>query len=262
LNQLWKFVVALTLAFGAGSALAADVLIGPGDVLKVTVFNNPELATETRVSESGAISFPLVGEVGVMGLQPADVEKKVASLLERGGFVRKPQVNVLVTVFQSQQISVLGQVNRPGRFPVEGRRTLVDVLAQAGGVSSEGSDMAYVIRTVNGKTQKLPINLPAMMRSGNMEQNPELSGGDVVYVERADRFYIYGEVQRPGTYRLEADMTVVQALSAGGGLTPRGTERGLRIKRRGKNGKMVETEVGQTDTLQPNDVLYVKESLF
>jgi polysaccharide export outer membrane protein len=246
LNQLWKFVVALTLAFGAGSALAADVLIGPGDVLKVTVFNNPELATETRVSESGAISFPLVGEVGVMGLQPADVEKKVASLLERGGFVRKPQV----------------KVNRPGRFPVEGRRTLVDVLAQAGGVSSEGSDMAYVIRTVNGKTQKLPINLPAMMRSGNMEQNPELSGGDVVYVERADRFYIYGEVQRPGTYRLEADMTVVQALSAGGGLTPRGTERGLRIKRRGKNGKMVETEVGQTDTLQPNDVLYVKESLF
>lgn len=262
MNQIWKFVAALILAVGAHSALAADVLVGPGDILKVTVFNNPDLAMETRVSEGGTISFPLVGEVAVKGLPPADVEKRVAELLERGGFVRKPQVNVLITSFQSQQISVLGQVNRPGRYPVDGKRTLVDVLAQAGGVNAEGSDLVYVIRTANGKTEKQLVNLSAMMRSASMEQNVGLAGGDIVYVERANRFYIYGEVQRPGSYRLEANMTVVQALSAGGGLTQRGSERGIRVKRRGKDGKLVEIEVGHAAELQPEDVLYVKESLF
>jgi polysaccharide export outer membrane protein len=100
------------------------------------------------------------------------------------------------------------------------------------------------------------------MRGADMSGNFEVQGGDTLFVERAPRFYIYGEVQRPGVLRLECQMTVLQALSAGGGLTPRGTERGLRIKRRDAGGKLQTIDVKGDDLLAPNDVVYVKESLF
>jgi polysaccharide export outer membrane protein len=203
-----------------------------------------------------------LGEVPVAGLATVEAERRIAKALESGGFVKKPQVNVLVTSFQSQQVSVLGLVNRPGRYPMDSRRTLIDVLALAGGISAEGGDTAVLIRTRDGKTTKDSIDLPMMMRSADLSQNLDLIGGDVIYIERAPKFYIYGEVQRPGVYRLERNMTVIQALSAGGGLNIRGTERGMRVKRLGVNGEIEEVRVRHGDILRPDDVLYVQESLF
>lgn len=246
----------------AGSAVAADMPLGNGDILKITVFGNPELTLETKVGESGNISYPLLGEVPVAGLSAVEAERTIAKSLETGGFVRKPRVNVLVTSFQSQQVSVLGLVNRPGRYPMDGKRTLIDVLALAGGVSPEGADTAVLIRNRGGKTTKEAIDLPMMMRSADLTQNLDLVGGDVIYVERAPKFYIYGEVQRPGVYRLERNMTVIQALSAGGGLNLRGTERGVRVKRLGANGELEELRVKHGDMLRPDDVVHVQESLF
>lgn len=246
----------------AGTAAAGDMPLGRGDIVKVTVFANPDLSLETKVGESGNISYPLLGEVPVAGLATVEAERRIAKALENGGFVKKPQVNVLVTSFQSQQVSVLGLVNRPGRYPMDGRRTLIDVLALAGGVSVEGGDTAVLIRTRDGKTTKESIDLPMMMRSADLSQNLDLVGGDVIYIERAPKFYIYGEVQRPGVYRLERNMTVIQALSAGGGLNVRGTERGVRVKRLGTNGEMEEVRVKHGDMLRPDDVVYVQESLF
>src|SRR5262245_61691162 len=130
-------VLGFLLSMLAGSASAADVQLGPGDMLKVSVYGSPDLTLETRLSERGSISFPLIGEVDVNGITPFAAEKKIAGLLESGGFIRKPQVNVLVTSVQSRQISVLGQVNRPGRYPIEGKRNLTDVLALAGGANPE-----------------------------------------------------------------------------------------------------------------------------
>ena len=260
-----KFVIWLLTAALAGSmagAGATDVLLGPGDVVKVSVFGNPDLNLETRVSEAGSISFPLIGEVAIGGMPVATAEKKIAGLLESGGFLRKPQVNLIVTVLQSQQVSVLGQVNRPGRYPIDGKRTLTDILASAGGVSADGGDAVTLIRTREGKTTKEIIDLLDMMHSGDMNQNFDLTSNDVIYVERAPRFYIYGEVQRPGFFRLERNMTVLQALSAGGGLTPRGTERGIRIKRRAVGGKLEVLPAQMDDLVRIDDVVYVAESLF
>jgi polysaccharide export outer membrane protein len=136
------------------------------------------------------------------------------------------------------------------------------MLAVAGGVGPEGGDTATIVRVRNGKTTKQVVNLAEMIQSADMKANLDLSNGDVVYVERAPKFYIYGEVQHPGGYRLERNMTVVQALSIGGGLTPRGTQRGLRIKRRDAKGNLQEIDAKQDETLQADDVVYVKESLF
>lgn len=241
---------------------ADDVQLGPGDVLKISVYGNPDLALDTRVNDEGVISYPLVGDIKVGGLSPSAAEKKIADLLQSGGFIRDPHVNLIVTVMESQQVSVLGQVNKPGRFPIDTKHSLTDMLAMAGGVNVEAGDMVTLIRTRDGKTTKQSIDLLEIMRAPDTSKNPELFAGDVLYVERAPHFYIYGEVQRPGSYRLERDMDVLQALSVGGGLSIRGTERGVRIKRRDAKGVMHVLDAKSDDKVQINDVIYVKESLF
>lgn len=254
----------LVLALGAWGfgASAADVLLGPSDALKISVYGNPDLSLETRVSQSGSITFPLVGEVKVGGLTTSDAEKEIAGLLVSGGFVLKPQVNILVTARQSQLVSVLGQVAKPGRYPIDGKHSLIDILALAGGVVADGGDKVYLIRNRNGQSKKEVIDLVEMVRSGNMKKDLDLMTDDVVYAEKAPRFYVYGEVQKPGSYRLERNMTVQQVLSIGGGLTARGTERGMRIKRRDADGKVHEFKASSEDLIQIDDVIYVKESLF
>jgi polysaccharide export outer membrane protein len=252
----------LLLAIGTGVASAADVQLGAGDVLKISVYGSPDLALETRISEAGQITFPLVGNVALGGLSVSAAEKKLGGLLESGGFLRKAQVNIIVTSLQSQQVSVLGQVNRPGRYPIEGRRSVMDMLAMAGGVSADGGDSINLIRKRDGKTSREVIDIVEMVRSADLNRDLDVAGNDVIFVERAPRFYIYGEVQRPGPFRLERSMTVLQGLSAGGGLTQRGTERGIRIKRRDAAGKLQVLEAKHDDMLQVDDVVYVKESLF
>jgi polysaccharide export outer membrane protein len=115
----------------------AEVVLGPGDVVKASVYGSPDLAIETRVSEGGSMTFPLLGEVQVGGLSTQQAEKKIGGLLEKGGYLKKAQVNLLITTLASQQVSVLGQVNRPGRYPVEGKRKVLDLLAIAGGVNAK-----------------------------------------------------------------------------------------------------------------------------
>ncbi len=245
-----------------GLAQAADILLGAGDVLRISVYGSPDLQLETRLSEGGKITFPLIGEVVLDKLTVGEAEKKIARALATGGFLHDPQVTIIVTAVQSSQISVLGQVNRPGRYPLEGKRTLVDVLALAGGANSDGADQVILIRTRNGKQTRELFDIPYLLRSGDVATNPDLAGGDIVFVDRAPRYYVYGEVQRPSVYRLERNMTVLQALSVAGGLTLRGTERGLRVKRRDSNGKVQEMKVKMDDLIQVDDVMLVQESLF
>ncbi|QGZ41779.1 polysaccharide export outer membrane protein [Pseudoduganella flava] len=257
---MWMLASVMTLAMGW--AMAADATLGAGDVVKISVYGSPDLTTETRISQSGVITFPLVGQVQLGGLELPAAEKKLAGLLESGGFIRKPQVTILVTAISSQQVSVLGQVNRPGRFPIEGKRTMLDMLALAGGTSIDGADTVTLIRKRSGNVTKETVDIVEMMRTGELQRDVELGADDILYVERAPRFYIYGEVQRPGAFKLERSMTVLQALAVGGGLTPRGTERGMRIKRRDAQGKIQVIDAKHDDLLLPDDIVYVKESLF
>ncbi|EZP39616.1 polysialic acid transport protein KpsD precursor [Janthinobacterium sp. HH104] len=262
MKRLAMWAAAVLMACSVGVAGAAEVLLGAGDVLKISVYGSPDLGLETRVSEAGSITFPLVGSVAVGGLSVAAAEKKLGQALESGGFLRKAQVNIIVTALQSQQVSVLGQVNRPGRYPIEGKRSLLDILAMAGGQNTDGGDVVSLIRKRGGTTTKETIDIVDMMRSADLARDFDLTGNDVLYVERAPRFYIYGEVQRPGAFRLERSMTVLQALSVGGGLTQRGTERGVRIKRRDAAGVMQILDAKHDDIIQIDDVVYVKESWF
>jgi polysaccharide export outer membrane protein len=237
--------------------------LGEGDSVRITVFQNPDLTTETRISERGTITFPLIGEVVIAGLTPAGAEVRIAEQLKVGKFLLKPQISLNVIRVRSRQVSVLGQVARPGRYALDDTSSnLTDILALAGGISPTGDDNVTVTVTRNGKTAKLEINVPSMYRTGDLSQNLQLENGDTVFVQRAAVFYIYGEVQRAGTYRLEPAMTVMQALSLGGGVTARGTDRRLKIHRRTPDGEVQKLDARLTDRLQPDDVIYVSESLF
>lgn len=262
MKRLMLWIALTLLSFTLAPAFSQEILLGAGDVVKVSVYGNPDLTLETRVSEDGKLTFPLLGGVAVGGLSVAAAENKISTMLEAGGFLRKAQVNILITMLQSQQVSVLGQITRPGRYPLESKRGVLDMLAVAGGIAPDGGDTVTYIHRENGKVTKEVIDVIDMVRSGDMQRDFVLSGGDVIYVERSPRFYIYGEVQRPGTFRLERSMTVIQALSTGGGLTPRGTERGISIKRRDAKGVLQTISAKHDDLVQSDDVIYVKESLF
>jgi polysaccharide export outer membrane protein len=163
--------------------------------------------------------------------------------------------------FVSQQVSVLGEVLRPGRYPLDHSSTLTDLLAMAGGIGPNGSDLVTVVSPRNGKSVQQEYDVRNIFRK-NGSSDVSVSAGDIIYVPRAPVFYIYGEVQHPGVFRLERDMIVAQALAAGGGLTVRGTERGLRIKRRNAKGVLESISAEATTKLLADDVLQIQESLF
>jgi polysaccharide biosynthesis/export protein len=251
------------LVFAIQGHTASRDTLGVGDTIRVTVFQNPDLTTEARISERGTIVFPLIGEVALNGQTTMGAGARIAAQLKQGNFMKDPQVSVSVLQVRSRQVSVLGNVVRPGRYVLDDTNmTLTDILALAGGISPGGADTVTVVANRNGSQKKLEINVPEMIAKGDMSANFEIQNGDTIFVQRAPVFYIYGEVQRAGAYRLEPDMIVMHALSLGGGLTPRGSERGLTIHRRMTDGAVRKFEAKLFELVRPDDVIYVKESLF
>lgn len=256
-------LLAPVLAHAQLSEAQRDYVLGAGDVVRVSVYQNQDLTLETRITESGAISYPLLGQVRLGGLSVPQAEKLIADGLKNGNFVRQPQVSILVTQVRGNQASVLGMVNRPGRYPIEqtGMR-LSELLATAGGIAQGGSDQVVLSGMRDRKPLRVVIDVPLLFAESGGVNDPVIANGDTVYVERMPMVYIYGEVQRPGAMRLERDMTVLQGLASGGGLTQRGTEKGLRLHRRGADGKVQILQPGMNDPLQNGDVIYLRESLF
>lgn len=225
--------------------------LGVGDAVRVTVFQQPDLTTDARISERGTLAMPLLGEVKVAGMSPGEASSQIANALKNGKYLKHPQVTVALTTVRSRQVSVLGLVARPGRYPLDDTSTrLSDVVAAAGGIATGGSDTVTVIR--NGQAKKVAM----------LEKTFDLQNGDTVYIERAPVFYVYGEVLRGGAYPVSQNLTVMQAISLGGGITPRGSDRRVKLRRTGQDGKVVETDAKLQDIVQPDDVIFVKESLF
>jgi polysaccharide export outer membrane protein len=271
--QCWLLALACVSSAFAQTAPAApaakvdaankpEYVLGPGDVIRITVYQNPDLSLETRISEQGQITFPLIGAVALNGSSVAAAEQRIAAKLKDGGFVNKPQVNILLVTARSSQISILGQVNKPGRYPIETVNSKVsEMIAAAGGIVPTGADIVSVTGTRDGKPVKFDVDIPAVL-SGKSDYDVPVANGDILFVDRAPTFYIYGEVQKPGVFRLERGMTLLQALAQGGGLTARGTERGIKLHRRDANGKLNVLEPKMNDPVQRDDVIYVRESVF
>jgi polysaccharide export outer membrane protein len=260
------FLIAAVVAFaahGQDKQAQPEYQIGAGDNIRITVFQNPDLSVETRVTENGTVSYPLIGSVRIGGLPIPAAEAVIAKALKDGNFIQQPQVNISLLANRGNQVSVLGVVGRPGRFPLETFNTrLSEMIAIAGGITAGGADTVILTGTRAGKPLRKVIDIPAMFLDDKLDDDIVVAGGDVIYVHRQAMFYIYGEVQRPGSFRIERGMTVRQALAQAGGPSQRGTERNLRVYRRGAGGQIESINPEMHATLQPDDVLYVQESLF
>jgi polysaccharide biosynthesis/export protein len=252
-------MAAAMLWMGQADAKPEDYRVGPGDLLKILVFDHDELSVDVRVSQTGNITFPLVGQVPVSGLSARDTELLLGRRLIEGGFVKQPQISVLVSEYQSQKVSVMGQVTKPGQYPLDASKKVMDVLALAGGILNDtAADDATLVRVDGSRTV---IDLEKLF-DGDPALNLPVQDGDTVFVAHAPQFYVYGQVQHPGQYKLPRHTTISQAISIGGGLMPRGTQRGAVVKRIDAKGKEHKVSVKDEDVLLPNDVLLIKASLF
>ena len=252
-------------AQGAAAAAPPRPLLplGVGDVLNVLVYGRPELTTTTYIADDGSITMPLAGPVPIAGLSPAAAAQAVAAAYSREQLLRNPQITILLMQSRSQQVSVLGEVKAPGRFPVDSTMSVLDLLAAAGGTTDMSGDTVFVIRPDEaGNLVRHPASLRGLEDGRQSLRFLVLRGGDAVFVPPADQFYIYGEVQAPNMYRLEPEMTVLQAISRSGGLTELATTRRIDVERRAADGTVVAGKLRLADRVQPNDVLHIREGRF
>lgn len=237
--------------------------LGPGDSVNIQVYGQPDMATTVYVADDGSLPVALIGSVNVNGLSPSEAARKIEQALQAGNFLVDPHVTMTVVQSRSQRVSVLGEVRSPGRYPIDTGTTVFDLLAQAGGTTADASDVVYILRqNQDGDLQRFPVYLRGSAAIPSSVASQTLQSGDSLLVPKAEQFSIYGEVAHPDIYRLEQGMTVIQAIVRAGGVTLRGSERRVEIKRPLPNGKFQELKARPSDLVQAGDILRVKESIF
>ncbi|MEJ0005611.1 MAG: polysaccharide biosynthesis/export family protein [Steroidobacteraceae bacterium] len=235
--------------------------LGPGDPISVQISGQAD-ATNVFVGDDGMINLPLVGAIPVAGLSVVEAGARVAKALKDGGYFVDPIVTI-VTQPRSQVVTVLGEVHTPGRFPVTPGTTILDMLAQAGGVKETASDVGYVQRRdESGHINRYPVNLNGLTDLKDTLPTSSLMGGDSLVVPPAGSYFVNGEVTTPGKFYIEPGMTVMQAIVHAGGITERGSEHRIELKRLGKDGQYKILHPKPGDPIEPGDVIRVKESLF
>jgi polysaccharide export outer membrane protein len=274
----------------AGAAASRDYRIGPGDILQVTVFGHPDMDLTVIVQPSGTFAFPLVGSVPAADATPQEVAKRIAARLAKG-LIRDAQVAVGVKEYRSKVVFVMGEVSRPGTYPLAGEATLVEILARAGPLAPNAGSEVVVVRPAaatdrpvlpaEAKTAavKSGVAVPAAggtqpspraevlradiraIQAGQLEKNLALKPGDTVFVPQAERIFVTGEVRNPGSYAFSAGLTVRQAVSLAGGFTQDASKGGARVVRN-RTGEAKTIKLKLDDPVQPGDTVVVKAKLF
>jgi polysaccharide export outer membrane protein len=259
----------------AGVSIAAQVnnyIVGPQDVLAITLYDQQDLSGKYTVEADGTFTFPLIGRVKAGGLSLRDVEQALRTQLS-DGFFKNPQVSVSVEQYRSQRIFVVGEVRAPGPYPLVGDMTLIEALARAGSTTEHAAGEALIVRSADGGRTTGPV-LPDQksaadvtrvdikaLQSGRLTENAAVRDGDTIFVPRAELVYVFGHVHSPGAYTLQSGVTVLQALSLAGGVTDRGATGRVRIARV-VEGKKTEIRVKLDDMVRPGDTIIVPERFF
>lgn len=253
-----------------GSA-PGDYVIGSGDVLAITVFDQPELSGKYTPALSGELSFPLVGLVQAGGLTVQRFEQDLKDRLA-AGFIRNPQLIVSIESYRSQQVFVVGEVRLPGPVQLSGRMTLIEALARAGSTTPEASREIVIVRPPGGSATA-PV-LPGEdasarvirvslndLESGMLGGNVDLHASDTIFVPRVADVYVFGQVRNPGAYPIKPGMTVLHALSLAGGVTEYGASNRIKITRV-VDAQERELKVKLHDEVQAGDTISVPERFF
>lgn len=240
-------------ADGGVVTLNDGYVIGVGDVVEIAVLGREEFKPRVQVQVDGTVQLPYLHSVMASNLTVIQLRERVSKLLRDGGYYVDPVVSVTVVSFASRYVTVLGEFANPGLVPVDRAYRVSEILARAGGPRPTASD-ELVLRRATGEELILPIEM--LSRGGNAD-DPLVQPGDKLFIGAAPNFYIYGQVNAPGAYRVERGMTLRMALARGGGLTERGSAGRLSLFRNGK-----QVRVGLDTVLQGGDTVVVGERFF
>jgi polysaccharide export outer membrane protein len=263
-----SILVAVLLAIFLGGIPAfgvdQDYVVGEGDVLKVMVYDNPDLETIARVSGKGTILFPLVGEVAIKDMTVSEVARMIARKLA-DGYILDPQVSVFVEEFRSKKAIIMGEVKNPGLYELSGQTSIMELISKAGGLTLDAGDKATIKRKNPdnpGQDDLLSVNLKSLMEKQETSPNVAIRDGDSVFVPRAGMFYVTGQVNRPDAYKLDEGTSVIKAITMAGGFSELAAQSRVRVIRRVDGVEKVLEKVPLHMPVQPEDVIVVPESFF
>ncbi len=251
----------IALFCGFHASFANDYVVGPGDVLRITVFEHKNLSTIDRITENGFIAMPLIGPVKVGGLTVPKVSKKISALLA-DGYLVSPMVTVFVKEFRSKNVVVLGQVKTPGLIELRGPTTLLQLLSKAGGLTENSGDTATIKRDQNGQKKVIVVNLVSLFEGGALASNISIQDGDMVFVAKGGMCYVTGEVKSPGVYSCKNKATVLKLIALAGGFTGKAAKSSVNIVRVVNGKKTIIKDVDLQKSLLPNDVIVVPEGFW
>ncbi len=240
---------------------AQDYVVGERDVLRITVYDNPDLTTVARVSGEGTISFPLIGEIKVSGLTIPQIASRLSELLA-GGYIVNPHVIVFIEEFRSKKATVIGEVAKPGLYELPGQTTFLELLSRAGGLTKDAGDKALIKRKMSQGEQSFTIDLKRLIDKGDASIDMLLQDGDSIYIQKAGFFYVTGEVKKPDAYKCDEATTVLKAITMAGGFTDKAAEKRIKIKRKDDGKEKTMERVGLDEIVRPDDVIIVPESFF
>ena len=265
-NLLRVFVcLAVVLFLLPGIAHGQEYVVGDGDLLTITVYDNPDLTSEVRVSGEGMITVPLIGEVSVKSMTATEIGKKLASLWANG-YIKNPQVSVFIKEYRSKKVTTLGEFNKPGLIEMLGNATLMEVISSAGGITPDAGETLFIQRNVNkdDKNQKeniISIDLTKLLEGSSASSNIQVLDGDSIYVPKASFVYVTGEVKNPGAFKITKGLTVLRAVTLAGGFTFKASKNRTQITRKA-GGAETTIEAKMDDLVAPNDIVVVPESFF
>jgi polysaccharide export outer membrane protein len=237
-------------------------MIGPQDLLKITVFDEAELTNSYRVDGDGFITFPYIGRVMAGGMTLQELQDRIRTLLS-AGFIRNPQVRAEIGEFKSQSVLVSGEVRQPGKITMTGAMTLLEALAAAGSATPSASAELTIARPRRpgdtGDSEVVRVSWKDLELGKGRDVG--LQDGDIINVPKAQTFFITGQVRNGGPYVLEPGTTIQQAIAMAGGLSERGSNRGITVTRL-VNGKSTDVKVTLEDNVQPNDTITIRNRFF
>lgn len=263
LAKRFFFIIWSMMLLVVSHGLAETYRVGIGDVLDVTVYDHPDLSSKVRVGGDGTIPIPLVGALKAQGLS---VEEISAAIEERlaDGYLVAPHVNVFIQGFEGHKAVVLGQVNSPGMVELRGPTTLLEIISLSGGLTSDAGHTATITRAGEGdkpgETQTIDLN--ALLKRGDVSANIRIQDRDNVFIEKVAQYYIMGQVKAPGPYKLNTELSVIDAVNRAGGFTDMAAEKDIEIQRvvDGKRQKLEDAD--HEEKVRPHDVIVVPESFF
>ncbi|APG26925.1 periplasmic polysaccharide biosynthesis/export protein [Syntrophotalea acetylenivorans] len=266
--KLWLSTVALVLMLSfscfAAPSDSMDYRVGEGDVLRVLVYDNPDLETTTRISGNGTILFPLIGEVKIDGYTVSEVAQDLSKKLAQG-YIIDPQVSVFVQEFRSQKTIIMGEVKVPGLYELSGPSSLMELISKAGGLTIDAGDLVTIKRKDLSQPeidQIISVSLKSLLEKKENVSNLMIVDGDSVFVPRAGVFYVTGQVNRPAAYKLEEGTSVIKAITMAGGFTELASQRKIQIIRKVDDKESVLKKVPLHTPVQADDVIVVPESFF